>query len=455
MLNVKSHKDETFIERDIYDDILYWKDNLSNNTALYVTGSRQVGKTYLLHKFGTSEYNQFLELNLATGLIYFYNEGDESVVIDSSLQKFTGDIYSYISNKCPEFTNSKSSCLFIDEIQESESVYNSIRALVRYTEFGLIVTGSYLGITVNERFIAPVGDVEIIKLSTLKFSEFEKAVGHMFPNRHTIFLKYLEVGGYPRNTVDLINNISPKHKVFGDSIVKMLLQETTRYLSDIKFQNSINELFNGVVLDLLKDKKGIETFTMELSKRLESDERLNFKKKDIVSYMNWLTEAGIVSYASMAVGCNFNLIVERKRIYFNDVIFINYASQQGIDISALKGKRLETYAFKVLSDASPISQPVFCTHPSTSGELDFCSLSLPIHNKIYGFEIKSADSPYKTGQAMLKENLIDELIVFRADLTEEKIHNLKDGKIKLVPLFMMEEYIQYLIDSEDSNTYHK
>lgn len=37
-------------KRDVWDELLYWKNNMST-TTLEVQGARQVGKTYILKKF--------------------------------------------------------------------------------------------------------------------------------------------------------------------------------------------------------------------------------------------------------------------------------------------------------------------------------------------------------------------------------------------------------------------
>jgi predicted AAA+ superfamily ATPase len=48
--------------RKIYKDIESWK-NMHSNTALLVTGARQVGKTHIIREFTKNNYKHFCEIN--------------------------------------------------------------------------------------------------------------------------------------------------------------------------------------------------------------------------------------------------------------------------------------------------------------------------------------------------------------------------------------------------------
>ena len=51
--------------RKAEDSLNEWKKN-SNKKALLITGARQIGKTYLVRKFGKSNYENFIEINFIT-----------------------------------------------------------------------------------------------------------------------------------------------------------------------------------------------------------------------------------------------------------------------------------------------------------------------------------------------------------------------------------------------------
>lgn len=52
------------LQRDIYKSLIKWKENKSGK-VLELSGARQVGKTYILTKFGKENYKNFIYINMA------------------------------------------------------------------------------------------------------------------------------------------------------------------------------------------------------------------------------------------------------------------------------------------------------------------------------------------------------------------------------------------------------
>ena len=65
----------------------------------------------------------------------------------------------------------------IDEIQESARVYSLIRQFAREFQCHFVVTGSYLGKTVEKEYFLPAGDTVELRMDTLSFAEFLGALG--------------------------------------------------------------------------------------------------------------------------------------------------------------------------------------------------------------------------------------------------------------------------------------
>lgn len=113
----------------------------------------------------------------------------------------------------PKFKDDKDTIVIIDEIQESAQVYNQIRPLAREFQAYVIVTGSYLGKTVEPEFFLPAGDMDHLVMETLTFDEFLDVFGErelyetidLFGgNGSTDYEKlmdyyevYQRIGGYP------------------------------------------------------------------------------------------------------------------------------------------------------------------------------------------------------------------------------------------------------------------
>ena len=50
------------MKRNIYDKLVSWKQH-TNRKPLILLGARQVGKTYILKKFGETEYDRLVYIN--------------------------------------------------------------------------------------------------------------------------------------------------------------------------------------------------------------------------------------------------------------------------------------------------------------------------------------------------------------------------------------------------------
>ncbi len=48
------------IQRDIYDQILNWKNSTKGTKALLIEGARRIGKSTIVEKFGKNEYKSYI-----------------------------------------------------------------------------------------------------------------------------------------------------------------------------------------------------------------------------------------------------------------------------------------------------------------------------------------------------------------------------------------------------------
>lgn len=52
------------LRRNIYDELVEWK-NQNTGRVLELQGARQVGKTYILKKFGKENFQRMIYMNMA------------------------------------------------------------------------------------------------------------------------------------------------------------------------------------------------------------------------------------------------------------------------------------------------------------------------------------------------------------------------------------------------------
>ena len=56
------------MKRKIEEQLLAWKNKTADRLPLIVNGARQVGKTYILRKFGEEQFKNVVYINLETNL---------------------------------------------------------------------------------------------------------------------------------------------------------------------------------------------------------------------------------------------------------------------------------------------------------------------------------------------------------------------------------------------------
>jgi len=153
------------MNRSIEKDLLIWKDS-SDRKSLLLRGARQVGKTFIIEKFGNTHFNNMVSINLELPRYQSSFDSLEPKKIVAELELLSG-------NKIiPGET-----LLFLDEIQECP---NAIMALRYFKEqmqnLHVIGAGSLLEFTLNDdNFKMPVGRIEFLYLQPLSFIEFLEA----------------------------------------------------------------------------------------------------------------------------------------------------------------------------------------------------------------------------------------------------------------------------------------
>ena len=189
--------------------MIKWKDS-KNRKPLIIHGARQVGKTYIVKKFGKKYYDNLIYVNFETNKEICEQIG-ESIDVE------------YIINKLELFYGEKivpeKTLIFFDEIQANERALTSLKYFCEDApEYHIIAAGSLLGIAINrEDYSFPVGKVQMMNMYALSFKEFLIAlrrenliceIEKHFDNNermdkdiHELCLKlyrsYLVVGGMP------------------------------------------------------------------------------------------------------------------------------------------------------------------------------------------------------------------------------------------------------------------
>ena len=164
------------LRRKFYDFLVAWKEG-KRQECLLVKGARQIGKTFIIEKFGREQYESFIEFN-------FVLEPDACELFDGSLK--ADDLYRKISayDATRRIVPGRT-LIFLDEIQECPNARTSLKSFALDGRCDVIASGSLLGIKYkNKRSRArrepksiPVGYERAVVMHSLDFEEFLWAKG--------------------------------------------------------------------------------------------------------------------------------------------------------------------------------------------------------------------------------------------------------------------------------------
>ncbi len=154
------------MKRAIEKDLLNWK-NHPRRMPLLLRGARQVGKSYVVEKFGKEHFENCVTINFELNPEYknCFNTLNPINIINA-LELVTGEPIQ------PEKT-----LLFLDEIQECPQAIMALRYFKeKMASLHVIGAGSLLEFVLNDTdFKMPVGRVQFMYLRPLSFGEFLEA----------------------------------------------------------------------------------------------------------------------------------------------------------------------------------------------------------------------------------------------------------------------------------------
>ena len=162
--------------RKFYDYLMQWK-SAKHQECLLVKGARQIGKTFIVEKFGREQYESFIEFN-------FVLDPEACSIFDGSLK--AEDIYRRISAyDATQRLLPGRTLIFLDEIQECPNARTALKSFALDGRYDVVASGSLLGIKYknkksrerHEPKSIPVGYERQVTMYSLDFEEFLWARG--------------------------------------------------------------------------------------------------------------------------------------------------------------------------------------------------------------------------------------------------------------------------------------
>ena len=154
--------------RKAIEDLKNWKTS-KRRKPLVIDGARQVGKTWLLQKFGEEEYENMAYVNLE-------KDAKASEIFDGSFEPHR--IVARLALHLGAEINPGSTLIVIDEAQQNPRSLTALKYFQEEApEYHIVVAGSLLGIAIHEGASFPVGKVNHLYIHPLTFWEFLVAIG--------------------------------------------------------------------------------------------------------------------------------------------------------------------------------------------------------------------------------------------------------------------------------------
>lgn len=203
------------MKRFIFQQLQEWK-NRKKRKPLIINGVRQCGKTFILKKFGKTDFPAFHYINFEENLAahnIFKKDLNPSRIID--------DLRFLLDRPIDE----KQDLIIFDEIQACSAALTSVKYFAEnYPEITLCCAGSLLGLHLNDGSF-PVGKVDFLHMHPMCFAEFLLALDdnkslellNQHQNNHSIsdiahqhlwsrFKHYLITGGLPEVVATFCEN---------------------------------------------------------------------------------------------------------------------------------------------------------------------------------------------------------------------------------------------------------
>ena len=441
------------IERTTKNTIKDWIEN--GRDAFLLTGARQIGKTYLIRKCLEDSGYPFVELN--------FIEQPELIALFTGA-KDAKDLLMRLSLVASQSLVAGRTIIFLDEIQEFKDIVTRIKFLVEEGSFRYIMSGSLLGVELNDLRSAPVGYLRIVDMYPLQFAEFAIALGvneEILKRLKTHFLErtpvdefvhekmmdlfylYLIIGGMPEAVdVYLKTNDLAKVAEVHDKIVRLYKTDFSKY--EHKYKLKLQEIYDAMPGQL--DQKNKRFQLNVIGKGINYDRVAN----DFL----WLKDAGVAIPVYNISEPKLPLVISENRnlfkLFFSDVGLLTSCYSNQVKLSILnKDKSINNGALfenVIAQELLSKGQKGYYFNSKKQGELDFV---IEIDGKVVPLEIKSGKD-YKRHSALNN-------VLKNPDYEMENGYILSEGNVETegkriyMPVYM----VMFLEDQKLENTIYK
>ncbi len=400
------------MKRDIYNTLIDWK-NSDNRRPLLIRGARQTGKTYIVKKFGNTEFSELIYLNLERNPEYkevFSSHNPEDIL--EMITLYTG-----------KKAESGSTLLFIDEIQEYPEAIVSLRYFFEeMPDLHVIGAGSLLEFSLmSNNFRMPVGRIQYLFLYPMSFGEFLEAIGESELRNHILDVTKLE--GITDHLHDKLNEYIRRYFIVGG--MPAVVNEYSHTRDVLKCQRIQRSIIDTFVDDFAKYSKVIKHIYL----------------KKIFNAVPGLVGKKFV-YARVDPGIKSRELKEALELLETAGILTRVRQTSGAGIPLLTG--VHESIFKIVFLDVGLFHAVSGVYSETAKEKDLTAIHKgSVAEQFAGQELMAYHSPYTRAELYYWGRLaksstaeIDYLIEQNAQVVPVEIKSGSKGRMKSMFMFL-------------------
>lgn len=413
-----------------------------NKGALLLSGARQIGKTYSVRRFAEKKFNSFIEINFV--------DNPDAVGIFSNA-KNSSDILLRLSAFVNQPLIKGETLIFFDEVQLCPEIVTAIKFLVDDGRYRYIMSGSLLGVELNNLRSVPVGYMEVKEMYPLDLEEFMWAVGvnedviaslkksweekkHVDDFVHKkmmdVFRLYLIVGGMPAAVMSYKENNNLQDVMASQrEIISLYKKDISQY--DEKRSLKIKEVFDLIPSELNSKSKRF------FIKDINTKARAEMYENEFL----WLKNAGVAIPVFNVDEPKLPLKLASSRnlfkLFSNDVGLLACQYSDGIQLKILTGDDAinhgSVYENVVAQELLAHGfDELYYYNSKKMGELDFI---LEYDGNVFPVEVKSGKD-YSRHRALNNILTCPEYDIPQAVVLCNNNFEVKDNVI-YVPIYMM------------------
>ena len=370
----------------------------STKKALLVTGARQIGKTYSIREAAKRNFEHFVEINFITS--------PEAVGIFQDAKDVQDMLFRLTALVDKPLVKGKT-LIFFDEVQVYPEAVTLIKFLVDEGSYRYVLSGSLLGIELNNLRSEPVGYMDVKDMYPLDLQEFFSATGMAERVIHALekcwkekvavddfvhkrlmqaFRLYLVVGGMPQAVQTYLDSNNLQEVI---AVQKSILREYQRDIMKYKKDDYNQKLYIDELFQLIPSELNAKNKRFILK-------NLNEKAR-FATYENsflWLRDAGVALPTYNVEEPKLPLILAKTRNLFklfqSDVGLLTCQFANGIQLQLLNDNQSINYGAiyenLVAQELKAHGFDLYYYNNKRQGELDFV---VEYQGKVLPIEVKS------------------------------------------------------------------